>query len=150
MSGIADTQVLTFTLGDEDYCVDIDYVAEIAEGESMTAVPDSAPYVEGVMDLRGRTTTIINLCKVLDTDGVDAGELLTDGGVEQNRIVVLDSETDDADSTTGWLVSDVQEVMAVSEDTFEAGAISETEILQGLIREGDSFTLWLDPHELPG
>ena len=71
MSGIADTQVLKFTLGDEDYCVDIDYVAEIAEGENMTAVPDSAPYVEGVMDLRGRTTTIINLCKVLDTDGVD-------------------------------------------------------------------------------
>jgi purine-binding chemotaxis protein CheW len=150
MSETDTTQVLKFTLGAEDYCIGIDYVAEIVDGEGLTTIPESEPHVEGVMDLRGRTTTIVNPQTVLDTDSIEGGdgELLADGGVDQNRIVVLDSETVDADTTTGWVVSDVSEVMEVSESDLEAGGVRETDLLRGLIKEEEGFTLWVDPHEL--
>jgi purine-binding chemotaxis protein CheW len=143
--GTADeTQVLTFTLGDEDYCVDIDYVAEIVDGGDMTSIPDSDPHVEGVMDLRGRTTTIVNPCELLNTG---ASELVADGGAAQNRIVVLDSETVDTDTTTGWLVSGVDVVTSVTEDDLEAETVGDTDLLRGLVKDEDGFTMWLDPHE---
>lgn len=143
--GTADeTQVLTFTLGDENYCVDIDYVAEIVDGGDMTSIPDSEPHVEGVMDLRGRTTTIVNPCELLNAG---ASELVADGGAAQNRIVVLDSETTETDATTGWLVSGVDAVTTVTEESLEDENVGETDLLQGLLKDDDGFTMWLDPHE---
>lgn len=148
MSDTETTQVLKFALGEEDYCVDIDCVSEIVDGEGMTAIPESDPHVEGVMDLRGRTTTIVNPCAVLDTDSIGADALISDGGVEQNRIVVLDSETVSTEGTTGWVVSDVNEVMEVTEEALEAGNVGNTDLIRGLIKEDDGFTLWVDPNEL--
>jgi purine-binding chemotaxis protein CheW len=147
MSG-DEAQVLTFTLGEEDYCVDIDYVAEIVDGGQLTTIPNAEDYVEGVVDLRGETTTIVNPCEILDTDGVRAEELVTDGGKTQNRIIVLDSENAEADSTTGWLVSDVREVTTVSEDALEADSVGNSDLLRGLIKDDDGFTIWLDPQNL--
>lgn len=143
-----ETQVLTFTLGDEEYCVDIEYVAEIVDGGEMTPIPNSADHVEGVMDLRDRTTTIVNPCRVLDTEGVDAEELMTDGGRTWNRIIVLDPETADTDGVTGWLVSDVEEVAEVSEEEIETGTLGDSGLLRGLVKDEDGFTIWLDPEEL--
>ena len=53
------TQVLTFTLGEAEYCVPIEYVAEIGGGDTVRSVPNTDPHVEGVTDLRGETTTIV-------------------------------------------------------------------------------------------
>lgn len=142
-----DMQVLTFTLGDEDYCLDIEYVAEIVDGGEMTSIPNSEDYVEGVTDLRGRTTTIVNPCRILDTEDIRAEDVLTDGGQSQNRIIVLDSDTVDADSATGWLVSDVEAVADVSEKEIEAGNVADADLLEGLIKEDDGFTLWLNPEK---
>lgn len=144
MSGGDTTQVLTFTLGGEDYCVPIDYVAEIVDEESIRSLPDTAPHVEGITDLRGQTTTIINPAALLD---LDTRELLTDGGQAQSRIIVLDSETLGTDGATGWLVSDVDEVTDVDEDVLDAEGVADTDLLRGLITDDDGFTLWLDPHE---
>lgn len=141
-------QVLKFTLGAEDYCVDIDCVSEIVDGEGLTPIPEAPPHVEGIMDLRGQTTTIVNPCSVLETDSIDADALVADGGVEQRRIVVLDPETVETDGTVGWVVSDVSEVMAVSEEALETESVGKTDLIHGLIREEDGFTLWVNPNEL--
>jgi purine-binding chemotaxis protein CheW len=146
--GLENTQVLTFTLGEEDYCIDIEYVAEIVDGGEMTALPNTDDHVEGIMDLRGRTTTIVNPCTVLDTDAFEAEEMVTDGGRTQNRIIVLDDDTIGTNNTTGWLVSDVKDVTGISRDELEGNNVGETDILRGLIKKDDEFTLWLDPQEL--
>jgi len=148
MSETDTTQVLKFRLGPEDYCVDIDYIAEIVDGNGLTAIPDSEPHVEGVMNLRGQTTTIVNPCALLNTSSIGADELITDGGIDHTRIVVLDSEAADADNTTGWVVSDVTEVMEVAKESLKTASVGETDLLRGLIKEDDGFTLWVDPNEL--
>ena len=53
-------QMLEFELGGETYCVDIGYVSEIVDRGSVTPVPNAPDFVEGVMDLRGRTTSIVD------------------------------------------------------------------------------------------
>lgn len=143
MSGGDDTQVLTFTLGDEHYCVPIDYVAEIVDGGRIRSLPGSDPHVVGITDLRGQTTTIIDLCQRLDIDTVD---LMTDGGQAQSRIIVLDSDALGMESATGWLVSEVDEVTTVPNETLDTGAVGDTDLLHGLIKNDDGFTVWLDPY----
>lgn len=138
-----DTQVLTFTLGEDEYCLPIEYVAEIVDGGSIRALPDSDPHVVGITDLRGQTTTIVDPCERLD---VSTEKLLTDGGQAQTRIIVLDSDALETESATGWLVSDVDEVTTVTDETMDAEGIGDTDLLHGLIKNDDEFTLWLNPH----
>lgn len=143
-------QVLEFRLGEGSYCVDIEYVAEIVDGGDTTSIPNSADYVEGVMDLRGRTTTIVNPCSILDAEDVNPDELAADGEASRNRIVILDPDTVDAGGTTGWLVSDVDEVTRVSDGEVEEDAVTDTDVLHGVVKKDDGFVLWVDPNELTG
>lgn len=54
-------QFLSFRLGSDDYAVDILRVQEIRGWETVRALPDSADYVKGVLDLRGIIVPIIDL-----------------------------------------------------------------------------------------
>jgi purine-binding chemotaxis protein CheW len=139
------TQVLTFSLGEEEYCVPINYVSEIVGSEQIQRVPNTEPHVEGVTDLRGETTTIIDPSELLS---VDTEDLVTDGGKARNRIIILDEETVGADSPTGWLVSDVREVNEVSKTELDAEEAASSDYLKGFLKddEDDRFTLWIDPH----
>ncbi|MFW5956086.1 MAG: chemotaxis protein CheW [Halorhabdus sp.] len=141
----AETQVLTFSLRDEIYCLSIEYVEEIVDSGEMTELPESEDYVEGIMNLRGSTTTVVNPTKILETDTT---ELATDGGSKDKRIIVLDTKAIDSDMPVGWLVSDVNEVRTVAEETVDIEAVDNTEMLRGLISEEDGFTIWLNPSQL--
>ena len=54
-------EFLTFRLGDEDYGVDILQVQEIRGVEVVTRVPRVAPFVRGVINLRGAIVPIVDL-----------------------------------------------------------------------------------------
>lgn len=140
-----ETQVLAFTLGEQDYCVGIDYISEIVDGDELTPLPETDAHIEGVMHLRGRTTTIVNPCEVLETDTSD---VVTDGGRTDHRIVVLDSEATDGETPTGWLVSDVTEVKTVADELVDPEPIGGSTHLRGLVTEDDGFMIWLNPLEL--
>ncbi|MFC7043260.1 chemotaxis protein CheW [Halonotius sp. GCM10025705] len=141
------TQVLTFTLGEEEYCVPIEYVAEIVGGDTVRSVPNTDPHVEGVTDLRGETTTIVDPSTLLE---VDAGQLLTDGGQATERIIVFDADALGTESPVGWLVEEVRAVNEVASDALDTGSVTESPFLRGFLKDdaNDNFTLWLDPHEL--
>lgn len=54
-------QFLSFTLGADDYALDILRVQEIRGWENVRALPDSPDYVKGVLDLRGTIVPIFDL-----------------------------------------------------------------------------------------
>ena len=60
-------QLVTFTLRNEEYAVDILNVQEINRITEITQVPNSPSYVEGVINLRGKVMPVINLRKKLKT-----------------------------------------------------------------------------------
>ncbi|MFC7194669.1 chemotaxis protein CheW [Halosimplex aquaticum] len=68
-----ETRVLEFALGDEQYCLDIEYVEEIVKRETVTRVPNTADCVEGVVDLRGQITTILDPKVLLDIPEEEQG-----------------------------------------------------------------------------
>lgn len=106
-------QVVEFLLGKEHYAVDLFDVREVVEYTSITQLPNTPPYVKGIIDLRGEITTIIDLKERLNIVGK------SDQPIENSRIIVLDEKITKA--KTGILVDDV---LVVS--TFEPGDIDNT------------------------
>ncbi|MFA1610763.1 chemotaxis protein CheW [Halobellus rubicundus] len=128
-------QVLEFELGGETYCVDIDYVSEIVDRGSLTSVPNAPNYVEGVMDLRGRTTSIVNPKTLLNVE--DRGEA--------SRIVIFDASNFQDDAAVGWLVDEVDQVVRVSMDDVEDPPMERGEFIEGIVRQEDGLVVWISP-----
>lgn len=130
------THVLEFELGAETYCVSIDYVAEIVDVGEVTAVPNAPPSVRGVMDLRGRTTAIVDPTVVFDIDA-DA---------EPRRVVVFEPEVVADGTPTGWLVDEVTHVVDVDHADLDDAPGSEAAAINGVLkRDGGEFAIWVDP-----
>jgi purine-binding chemotaxis protein CheW len=135
---MADTtgQVLEFDLGEQTYCVSIDYVTEIVDVGDLTQVPNAPPYVEGVMDLRGRTTSIVNPKYVFEID---------EAGAEQ-RVIVFDTDIVADGTAAGWLVDEVYQVVQISPDQVDASPTKhDNGSIKGVVKRDDDFIIWVDP-----
>ncbi|MFG6148892.1 chemotaxis protein CheW [Halobacillus sp. B23F22_1] len=59
-------KVIVFQLGEEEYAIPVHQVGSIERVMHITRVPRTAPFVEGVINLRGVVTPIIDLRKRFD------------------------------------------------------------------------------------
>lgn len=144
--------VVEFMLGKEMCAMDIDSVDSIVETKQITRVPRAPDAVEGVMDLRGETTAVVEPREFLSIEG---------GGDEEN-ILVLDR--DDDKQKIGIRVDEVTEVadypgIRVNRNGelsgIQSSAIAD-ELVKGVIRkplgeiddngvpEDVQLILWLD------
>ena len=128
-------QLLEFELGTETYCVDIAHVAEIVDVNDLTVIPNSARHVEGVMDLRGKTTTIVDPKVVFGIGG--------DG--DRKRIVVFDQERTADGKSIGWIVDEVDQVVEVDEGDVESSPVDDDEAVRGVIKRDGDFVIWVRP-----
>ena len=126
------TQVLEFGLEGKRYCVDIGHVDEIVDKDDLTQLPNTPAHVEGVMDLRGTTTTIVNPKVVLEVGGEATGE----------RVIVFETDSDD-ERTVGWVIDEVDQVVKV--DAGDLDDSVEGESIEGVIRRDEGFVVWVDP-----
>lgn len=129
-----ETRVLEFRLGEERYCLDISYVEEIVREETVTRVPNTPEYVEGVVDLRGQITTIL--------DPTVAADIETEN--DDRLIVVFDADTFDDYGEIGWSVDAVDQVSLIAEADVKEPPIDESYI-NGVIERGDEFVIWTTP-----
>jgi len=135
MAAAAETgySVLEFELDDKQYCVDLDLVDEIVNNEnSITTIPNSAPEVKGVMDLRGKTTQIIDPRIALDLAA----------GADPKYVIVFES----ADRPFGWLIEDVTQVTTLEQDHLDESVANES--INGVFKQGGTFTVWVDPEDV--
>lgn len=100
-------QLVAFRLGAEEYAIPIEMVESIIKLGPLTAVPGSPSYIRGVMNLRGRIMSVIDLRQRF---GMPAEEDQPDG-----RILVVQY----ADTTIGLLVDSVSEVFNLDEMDFQ-------------------------------
>ena len=129
-------QVLEFKLGGETYCVSIDYVTEIVDIGELTQVPNAPAHVEGVMDLRGRTTSIVNPKPIF---GID------EAGAEQ-RVVVFDPSIVADQAAAGWLVDEVYQVVQVEPEQLDDSPSQGSDgSIHGVVKRDDDFVIWVDP-----
>jgi len=124
--------VLEFSLGDSRFCMDIANVDEIVDAdEDITPVPNADHQVVGVVDLRGKTTTIVDPKVALNVAGETTGR----------RIVVLSDH-----DGKGLLIDDVHQVERVDEADVDESTATET--TRGVIRRDDRFVVWVEPDNL--
>lgn len=56
---------ISFNLNNDYYCIALDYVTEVLKDTTITRIPNTPNFIEGVMNLRGDYITVINLKKFL-------------------------------------------------------------------------------------
>ena len=134
-------QVIEFALNEERYCIGIDLVSEVVrvDRDDVTAVPNSPSYVEGVVDLRGQTTVVVNPYTILNIPG----ELET-----FEQLIVLDGADMDGD-TVAWLVEDVYRVSAIGSDAVEESP-ADRDGITGVVNRDDGFVIWTAPEKALG
>lgn len=135
-------QLVTFTLGQEEYAVDILKVQEINRMKEITRVPNSPSYVEGVINLRGKVIPVVDLRKKF---GLEEKE-----NDEQSRIMIMDIQG----ITMGLVVDSVSEVLRIPSSTVEptppmASNIS-AEFIKGIAKLEDRLIILLDMDRLLG
>ncbi len=140
-------QVVEFILGKEHFAIDLFDVKEVVEYTTITKLPNTPPYVKGIIDLRGEITTIVDLKQRLNINET------VNVAVEASRIIVLDEKI--THSKMGILVDDVSSVstfeMSQVDTTSESVDQDDTSIL-GIIKkkvnvkdkEVNELIIWID------
>jgi len=131
-------QLVGFTIGAEQFGVDILMVQEIIRAAPITVVPNSPDFVEGVINLRGNIIPVIELRKRLN---------LYTGEVDKSDtwILILDI----AGRITGFIVDSVTEVLKILESSIEPPpeiivAGLESQYIRGVCEIADKLLILLD------
>lgn len=97
-------ELISFRVGDQEYCVDIMAVREIRGWSPATSLPQSPSYMRGVINLRGAVLPIMDLA-------VRLGMPMVEQTVRSVFIVVMAG-----DRTVGLLVDAVSDILSITDD----------------------------------
>ena len=125
-----EVQLVEFLLGGEQFAIDLFDVKEIVEYSKVTELPDTPPYIRGVIDLRGEIYTIVDLKNKLN---VKDCKQVND---EDKKVVVMDQRI--TNSRMGMLVDNVQNVSKISSEQIEKSTVSscaKENCIIGIIRK---------------
>lgn len=128
-------QLVTFSLGNEEYAVDILKVQGINRMKEITRLPNSPAYVEGVINLRGRVMPVIDLRKKF---GLDAKE-----NDSSSRTMIMDI----GGITMGLVVDAVSEVPRIPANIVEPPPMAfetGTEFITGIAKLENRLIILLD------
>jgi purine-binding chemotaxis protein CheW len=131
---------LTFALAHEEYGLEILKVREIIGYIDVTAVPQTPPYVKGVVNLRGQVIPVIDLRTKF---GMETAEV-----TDETCIIVVEIAHAGRKFNTGIIVDRVQEVLDIAggqiEEAPQFGASVNTDFILGMGKVGDSVKILLD------
>ena len=145
MEGIAATeamtddellQLVTFEVGSEEFAIPILSVQEINRMMEITRVPQSPPFVEGVINLRGKIIPVVDLRQRF---GMETAERNGD-----NRIIVVEVNG----RVIGFTVDRVNEVLRIDHGIVEPApamvASLDSDYVQGVGKLPDRLLILLE------
>src|SRR5689334_16291979 len=139
-------QMLTFTLGEETYGVDILRVQEIRGWAPVTRIPQAPTHVLGVLNLRGSIVPIIDLRTRFQLERAEYTALTV--------IIVMSVESSAGRRDIGMVVDGVSDVIDVDSTKVkpapDLGVQSTTDFIRGLAPVGDHMVMLLDMDKLVG
>jgi purine-binding chemotaxis protein CheW len=103
-----DIQIVGFRIGTETFGLPIALVREIVRVPQITPVPNAPDFVEGVINLRGRIISVIDLRKRFGEKDIQPSK--------KNRIVVVELGR----RSVGLLVNSASEVLKIPPSEIEA------------------------------
>ena len=142
------SEFLAFGLAGEAFALPLGAVREILKVQPITDVPRAKPYVLGILSVRGRITTVIDLRRRLRMPKATS--------TKQSRILLVDG----GEEIIGMLVDEVHQVYRLHEEEMEMAAVVAgdlSEYVFGIGRPGgaseeggeqDDILILLDPEPL--
>ncbi len=140
------TQHLTFHLAEEEYAIGILKVKEIVEYGTLTVVPQTPPFVRGVINLRGNVVPVVDLAIKF---GIAPSPITA-----RTCIVIVEVALDSEQSAMGLIADSVSQVVdlppgaILPPPTF--GTRIKADFLQGMAGVENKFLLVLDIDKLLG
>nr|MDA3928774.1 chemotaxis protein CheW [Prolixibacteraceae bacterium] len=135
---------LTFTLGKENFALDVGHVEKILEYQTVTEVPKAPEYMLGVFNLRGEVIPLI------DTR-VKFGMTKTEIN-DSTCVLVITITTEGESIKLGAMVDAVKEVVKYSSTDLlpipTVGKQNKTEFLNGVLKLNDKFILLLNADKI--
>jgi purine-binding chemotaxis protein CheW len=136
----ATTSMLRCQIGQGQYLIPLTKVLEIIRYVTPTPVPQTAPWVNGVMNLRGRVIPVIDLAVKF----AEPANMID----EWTCIVLVEADLNGETTTLGLVTSLVSEIHDLGPSEIEAppsvGTQIRVEFLQGLFKLEQGFALALD------
>ena len=134
------SQFMTFTLGAEEYGIDIMVVREIKGWSETTTIPNAPPYVRGVINLRGIVVPIFDLRARFGMGRTEPTKM--------HVVIIVNAES----RTVGLLVDTVSDIISVKQDEIrpvpEMGMAAGANFLAGLVTSREKMVTLVSLHGL--
>ena len=130
---------LTFTVGSEDYGIEITYVSEIIMVQAMTEVPELPPYLKGIINLRGKILPVMDVRVRFNKEPIEYTDRTC-------IIVVIVGAT-----SVGLIIDAVREVMDIADDDITApstGSGFSNRYISGIGKTSTGVKLLIDLENL--
>jgi purine-binding chemotaxis protein CheW len=133
-------QFLTFSLGAEEYGIDILKVQEIKGNSAITHIPNAPKHVKGVMNLRGTVVPVVDLRAKFGMEAVEYGKFTV-------IIVVMVGQ-----KVSGLVVDAVSDVLNIAPADIrpapDFGASCDTRFISGVASIGEKLAVLLEIDKL--
>ncbi len=130
------SQYLTFTLGDEEYGVEILRVQEIRGYSAITPIPNTPPHIKGVMNLRGTIIPVLDLRSKLG---------MAEAAYNQFTVIIVVTV---GTKVLGMVVDSVSDVLNIPRNNIQAtpdfGTDVDARFISGMARAGEKLVVLLD------
>jgi purine-binding chemotaxis protein CheW len=141
---VSKKQYLSFSLGGEDYGIDILRVQEIRGWEEVRPLPDTPDYVKGVLDLRGAIVPVVDLRVRFELQQVEY--------TPTTVFIVVTVRSNGKSFMRGMVVDNVSEVLDVEEQDLKPAPKMEHAVsnryLSGVISVDGRMVVLLDVDKL--
>ncbi|MBF0224394.1 MAG: purine-binding chemotaxis protein CheW [Desulfobacterales bacterium] len=147
-------KIATFCLGETLLGVDILLVKEIYRHMSLTPIPSASPHFKGLMNLRGRVVTVIDLNVCLDrepTPDINNCRLLifkTNDEIAHVKHEGYIRSIDLGEDIVGFLIDKMDDVINVEEDKILPPPPNldsvDRELIRGVVKRGGNLVILLD------
>ena len=133
-------QFVVVKIGSEQYGIDIKYIDNIVRMQNITRVPKVAPYLKGVINLRGEVIPVMSLRIKM--------ELEPDEITKNTRIIIIKFNHE----SIGIIVDSVKEVVNIDVSNIEKVAFENRDerspFVQGIGKQNDELISLLDLNTL--
>ena len=127
---------LSFRIGKEDYGIEIRFVTEIIVMHTVTEVPDTPPFIKGVINLRGKVIPVMDVRERFN---------LEKRGYDDRTCIIV---TDVGEVTVGLIVDTVNEVIDIPENNIDPPPAThsgiESNYINGMGKVGKKVKILLD------
>lgn len=135
------TEMLSFSIGDAVYAIEIKYIKEIIGVDQITVVPKIPDHIKGVINLRGKVVPVISVRRRFFMEEIPY----------DSRTCIIVLEFEDGEQV-GVIVDRVQEVIDVKPEdmskTPDSKNINTNRYIKSIAQMGDSVKLLIDCNKL--